>query len=94
MLWHSLVVIFLLSLYQLPEPTPPTNFFSDFLPKSLGKFTRAHFSHRRIFMQHHKMWGPPYGTAPGLWGISAPLGPGLCRILYMYFREFIFSVVE
>ena len=55
-LWHSSVMFFLLNLYQLPEPTPPTRIFaSDFLPKSLGKFTRAHFSHRRIFMQHHKM---------------------------------------
>ena len=40
MLWHSLVVLFLLNLYQLPLPTPPTEeFSSNFLPKSLGKIT-------------------------------------------------------
>ena len=41
MLWHSLVVLFLLYLYQLPDPTPSTIFLApDFLPKSLRKFTR------------------------------------------------------
>jgi len=68
MLWHSLVVLFLLNLYQLLDPTPPTVFIaSSFLPKSLGKFTRAHFSHCRNFMQHYKMWGPTNDTGPGLW---------------------------
>src|SRR5918998_2782459 len=35
---HSSVVRFLLNLYQLPLPTPPTRIFaSNFLPKSLAR---------------------------------------------------------
>jgi hypothetical protein len=44
------------------EPVPAAathaaheSFASRFLPKSLGKFTRAYFSHRRIFMQHRNI---------------------------------------
>jgi hypothetical protein len=38
--WHSSVVVFLLNLYQLPEPAPPIKITaSHVLPKSVGKFT-------------------------------------------------------
>ena len=44
MLWHSSVVVFLLNLYQLLLPTPPTSFFPPaFLPKSLEKVTSSWF---------------------------------------------------
>jgi hypothetical protein len=43
-LWHSWVVLFLLTLYQLPLPMPPAMFLAfDFWSKSLEKFTRERY---------------------------------------------------
>ena|SRR3712207_1408432 len=44
----------------------------------------ALYSSSWIFMQHHNIWGLGFGAGPGL---SGPIGPGLCRIPDMDFRE-------
>jgi hypothetical protein len=41
----------------------------------------------RIFMQRHRMQDLGIGAEPGLWGVSSPVRPGLCRIVDMDLRE-------
>jgi hypothetical protein len=45
-------------------------------------------------MRHHNIWGSAYGAGAGLSGILVPVGPGLCRILQMNFREFLFHALR
>ena len=55
------------------------------------ELSKSKLSSSWVFMHPHKKCGLGFGTRPGISAASDPIGPRLCRILDMNFREILKS---